>query len=68
MEVTTMLSKPDADIIDVAYESTITQVYSVFFNSMVTAQNDQDKNQAAQTFHEGVQLARSVREKAKQLL
>jgi hypothetical protein len=64
----TLPPKADVDIIDAAYESTITQLYTVFFNAMVTAQNDQEKDLAAQTFHEGVQLARAVREKAKQLL
>jgi len=63
-----MPPKPDTDIIDAAYESTITQLYTAFFNAMVIAQDEQDKDKAAQAFHKGVLLARVVLEKAKQLL
>ena len=60
--------KPDIDILSDAYESTITQMYTVFFNAMASAQYDKEKADAEQAFRDGVQLARVVLEKAKQLL
>ena len=63
-----MPPKTDAEIIDGAYEASVSQLYGVFFNAMVTAQSEQEKGQAAQAFHEGVKLARAARQKAKELL
>jgi len=42
--------KPDADIIDFAFESRIIQLYNIVFDTMLTAQYDQDKVWVQQYF------------------
>ena len=54
----------DSDIINEAYEDTIKQLFSVLFDSSVTAQTPAAQAQAEQRFQDGVRKARQVRDRA----
>jgi hypothetical protein len=58
----------DQDIILAAYQDTIKQVYTVFFNSCAAAETPQDQQQAEQLFVTGVTTARKIRDRALAIL
>jgi hypothetical protein len=58
----------DQDIINQAYQATLSQLFDVFFDSYATAKTPADKTQAEQRFQNGISIARSARDKAITLL
>ena len=54
----------DPEIINEAYADTLKGLFSVFFDSSVTAKTPADQSQAEQQFQAGVHKAREVRDKA----
>lgn len=60
--------KSDIEIIEAAYEGTISQLYSIFFESMSAAHSEETKKHAEEGFRRGVHQARKVRDRALQLI
>jgi hypothetical protein len=58
----------DQDIINQAYQETLSKLFSIFFDAYSIAANAADKTQAEQRFQNGVNAARSARDKAITLL
>lgn len=54
----------DNDIINEAYADTLKSLFSVLFDSSVTAKTPADQSLAEQQFQAGVSKARAVRDKA----
>lgn len=63
-----MTNKSDREIIEASYESSVNQVYTVFFESMAATQSEGTQRQAEEGFVKGIELARRVRDIALKLL
>jgi hypothetical protein len=59
---------PDQDIIKQAYAETLTSLFATFFDTYTLANTEADKAQAEQRFKNGVDVARTARDKAINLL
>ena len=58
----------DQDIINQAYQATLNKLFAVFFDAYSIATTPTDKVQAEQRFQDGLNIARSARDKAITLL
>jgi hypothetical protein len=58
----------DTEIIASGYEDTIKQVYSTFFTSYITAEDQNAEQQAEQRFVQGIKVARQIRDRALAIL
>jgi len=63
-----MPPKTETEIIQLAYEASVSQVYAIFFESMSSTQSGETQRQAEESFARGMKLARRVRDRALQLL
>ena len=54
----------DSDVVQAAYEETVKKLFSVFYESYVTASTQQEKQQAEQKFKKAVKNARDCRDRA----
>ena len=54
----------DTETIAAGYEDTIKQVYATFYNSYITAEDQNAEQQAEQRFVQGVKVARQIRDRA----
>jgi len=59
------MSKADSDIINGAYEATVSKVFATFVDNLASGNSPDD---AETKFKNGIQLARAARDKALQLL
>lgn len=58
----------DAQLIDLAYEAAIQDLFINLFRSYTTSKTQAERDQADQRFQSGVQLAREARNQAKKLV
>jgi len=58
----------DQDIINQAYQSTLNNLFAVFFDAYAMATTPADKTLAEQRFQNGVKFARFAKDKAIELL
>lgn len=58
----------EQEILDRAYEGTIQQLYTVFYNELLLAQNSAQREDAEHRFQAGVRRARQIRARAEELL
>lgn len=54
----------DPDIVQAAYEETVKELFSVFYDSYIAASTQQEKQQAEQRFKTAVKNARDCRDRA----
>lgn len=57
--------KPDSDIIQSAYEGTVSKVFATFVDNLASGDLQSD---AETKFSNGIQLARTARDKALQII
>jgi hypothetical protein len=58
----------EQEIVEKTYESTIQQMCSQLFSMLLISQDATEREKAEQIFRHGVNTAREVRDRAKQLL
>jgi hypothetical protein len=58
----------DQEVVDVAYEAAVQKLYSVMLAAYVNDSTTSGRKQADERFKAGVELARAVRDRAKQLV
>jgi hypothetical protein len=54
----------DSDIVQAAYEETVSKLFSVFYDAYVASSTQQEKQQAEQRFKVAVKRARDCRDRA----
>jgi hypothetical protein len=58
----------DAQLIDLAYQATVQDLFTTLFRAYTTANTPSDRDQAEKRFQAGVKLAREARDQAKKLV